>query len=169
MQKWWYQASYIIGNQILTLLQSLVSCYVLYNLWYQWNTALHCLHILSRTVLATSVHILICNINSHFGEVGQSLDRWWTARGWRLEKIFLVMRPDKDEYLDWQNLQLMLNKAHFPLLCSINIIQVGGQKVNLTDLLWLTHSTTTSIQFIEIKVPLKITQNYYQPTTFDVS
>ena len=100
-------------------------------------------------MLATSVRVLICDINSHFNEIGQSLDDWRTAGGWRLEKLFLVVRLDEDEYLDWQNLQPMLNKAHFPLLCSINIIQVGGQKVNPTDLLWLTHSPTISIRFIE--------------------
>ncbi|EDR12079.1 uncharacterized protein LACBIDRAFT_324494 [Laccaria bicolor S238N-H82] len=84
-----------------------------------------------------------------FSEVSKGFDGWRTAGGWRLEKLFLVMEADDGKHLDWQYLQPMLNKIHFPRLRSINIIQVGGRKVSLPELPWVTDSTTLSIRFID--------------------
>ncbi|EDQ98817.1 uncharacterized protein LACBIDRAFT_335625 [Laccaria bicolor S238N-H82] len=69
-----------------------------------------------------------CGCRGNFSEVSKNLVRWRSAGGWKLEELFLVMRPDDGKHLDWQNLQTMLNKTRFPLLHSVNIVQVGGQK-----------------------------------------
>jgi hypothetical protein len=130
---------------------------------------MRCLESFCNTTLVTSVRVLICDDRGNFSEVSKSLVRWRSAGGWKLEELFLVMKPNDGKHLDWHNFQTMLNETHFPLLHSVNIVQVGGQKVSLTELPWVVDSTTVSIHFLDVKQLLKITQHTYQPTTFKVS
>ncbi|EDQ99123.1 uncharacterized protein LACBIDRAFT_335350 [Laccaria bicolor S238N-H82] len=112
-------------------------------------TAIRSLDCFRHTTLVTNLRVLICNDNCDFSEVRKSFIRWRSAGGWKLEELFLMMNPDDGKRLDWENLQTMLNESHFPLLRSINIVQVGGQKVGLTELPWVADSTTVSIRFVD--------------------